>query len=75
VAQALGPKARHAVIANAGHGTLALPCLRDAVYRFVDAASDDEALKVDADCALELPRPPVFVPVQARAVDELGAAR
>jgi hypothetical protein len=28
---------------------------------------DDEALKVDADCAKAMPRPPAFVPVQAPA--------
>jgi pimeloyl-ACP methyl ester carboxylesterase len=60
VAQALGAKARHVVVANAGHGLLALGCLRDALFRFVDAASDDEALKVDAGCATAIPRPPMF---------------
>lgn len=60
VAQALGAKARHVVVANAGHGVMGLACLRDAVYRFVDAASDEEALKVDADCAKAIPRPPMF---------------
>ena len=37
VAQALGAKARHAVVPNAGHGVMALACLRDAVLRFIDA--------------------------------------
>ncbi|MDH4391278.1 MAG: alpha/beta hydrolase, partial [Aquabacterium sp.] len=61
-AQALGPLARHIVVPHAGHGTLALPCLRDAVARFIttDAASD--ALASRADCAASLPRPPAFVP-------------
>jgi pimeloyl-ACP methyl ester carboxylesterase len=62
VAQALGAKARHTVVPNAGHGLLALPCVRDAVFRFVDAADDDQALRADTDCAREIPRPPVFVP-------------
>ena len=60
VAQALGAKARHSVVPNAGHGVMGLACMRDALYRFVDAASDDDALKVDADCARAIPRPPMF---------------
>ena len=60
--RALGAKARHEVVPNAGHGLLALPCVRDAVFRFVDAADDADALRVDADCARGIPRPPVFVP-------------
>lgn len=59
-AKALGPKARHVVVPEAGHGVMALPCLRDTIFRFVDAAGDDEALQVDADCARGLPRPPAF---------------
>jgi pimeloyl-ACP methyl ester carboxylesterase len=62
VARALGPKARHDVVPNAGHGLLSLPCVREAVFRFVDAADDENALQVDAACARDLPRPPVFVP-------------
>ena len=60
VADALGAKARHVVVPNAGHGVMALGCLRDAVFRFVDAASDDEALALNADCAAGVPRPPMF---------------
>jgi pimeloyl-ACP methyl ester carboxylesterase len=62
VAQRLGPKARHDIVPNAGHGLLALPCLPDAVFRFVDAADDAQALRVDAACARDVPRPPAFVP-------------
>lgn len=65
VAQALGPKARHVVVPNVGHGVLQVACLRDAVHRFIDAADDAEALKVDTSCAGSVPRPPAFVPVQA----------
>ena len=72
VAQALGAKARHVVVPQAGHGVMALPCMRDVLFRFIDAASDDEALKVDADCAKGIPRPLAFVPVTAPAP---GAAR
>jgi pimeloyl-ACP methyl ester carboxylesterase len=65
VAKALGPLARHVVVPNAGHGLLALPCQRDVLFRFIDAASDGQALIVDADCAAAIPRPPAFVPVAA----------
>jgi pimeloyl-ACP methyl ester carboxylesterase len=62
VARALGTKARHIVVANAGHGLMNLGCLRDAVFRFVDAATEEEALQVDANCAATIPRPPMFRP-------------
>jgi pimeloyl-ACP methyl ester carboxylesterase len=69
IAQALGAKARHTVVPNAGHGVMALPCVRDAVLRFIEAADDDAALKVDASCAAALPRPRLFVPLgQAASV-------
>lgn len=67
VAKLLGAKARHVVVPQSGHGTLALACMRDAVMRFVDAATDDEAMKVDASCAANMPRATVFVPLQAAA--------
>jgi pimeloyl-ACP methyl ester carboxylesterase len=60
VARALGTKARHVVVPNAGHGVMGLGCMRDVLYRFVDAASDDEALKVETACAAKIPRPPMF---------------
>jgi len=63
IARALGAKARHTVVPNAGHGVMALPCVRDAVLRFIEAADDDAALKVDASCAATLPRPRLFVPL------------
>ncbi len=62
VAQALGPQARHAVVDNAGHGVMGLLCMRDALFRFIDAESDADALKVDLGCASRLPRPPAFLP-------------
>jgi len=67
VARALGAKARHVVVPAAGHGVMGLGCLRDAVFRFIDAAGDDEALRVEADCARGIPRPPAFVPVGSGA--------
>lgn len=63
LARALGLKARHTVVPHAGHGVMALPCLRDAVQRFIDAPNDVEALAVSADCAAGVPRPRVFVPL------------
>lgn len=65
VARLLGAKARHVLVPQAGHGTLALACMRDAVVRFVDAASDEEAMTVDTSCAAGMPRPTVFVPLGA----------
>lgn len=70
VARQLGAKAKHLVVPNAGHGVMALPCLRDVLFRFVDAADDTAALAVDAGCAAALPRPPVLAPLAAS-----GAAR
>ena len=67
VARALGPKARHVVVANAGHGVLGVGCMRDVLYRFIDAGSDGEALAVDAACAANIPRPPAFRPIGADA--------
>jgi len=61
--KALGAKARHVVVPNAGHGVMSLGCMRDVVFRFIDAATDDEAQQVDAGCAQAIPRPPAFVPV------------
>ncbi len=67
VAKALGANARHVVVPQAGHGVMALPCMRDVVYRFIDAADAAAALAVDADCAAGVPRPPAFVPPAASA--------
>ena len=64
VAQALGETALHVVVPNAGHGLMGLGCLRDLVYRFIDAHEDAQALALDTTCASDIPRPPAFVPVQ-----------
>ncbi len=63
VALALGPLARHVVVANAGHGVLGVDCMRDVVFRFIDAVDDSEAAAVDAGCAAGVPRPLAFRPV------------
>ena len=67
IASALGARARHAVVPAAGHGVMGLACVRDAVFRFIDAADDTAALQVDADCARGVPRPPAFEPVGVEA--------
>jgi hypothetical protein len=55
------------IVPNAGHGVMGIGCMRDVLYRFVDAASDDEALKVDASCITSIPRPPMFAPTELKA--------
>jgi pimeloyl-ACP methyl ester carboxylesterase len=77
-ALALGAKARHVVVPQAGHGVMGLGCMRDVIFKFIDADSDDEALKVDAGCAAAMPRPGAFVPVSdlpAASVAASGATR
>jgi pimeloyl-ACP methyl ester carboxylesterase len=65
VAKALGVKARHIVLAEAGHGVMGIGCMGDVIERFVAATSDDQALSQDAGCAAKVPRPPVFLPLSA----------
>ncbi|MDQ2927102.1 MAG: alpha/beta hydrolase, partial [Pseudomonadota bacterium] len=60
VARALGPLARHVVVANGGHGVMAIGCMRDVVFRFIDAPTNTGAIAVDASCAARVPRPPAF---------------
>ena len=67
VAQGLGSRAQHIVVAEAGHGVMGVGCMRELVFRFIDAKEDSAALPQDASCALHIPRPPVFLPVQAAA--------
>jgi pimeloyl-ACP methyl ester carboxylesterase len=67
VAEALGAKARHVVVPQAGHGVMGLGCMRDAIFHFVDAATDDLALRVEAECARRIPRPADYAPISARA--------
>ena len=64
VAQALGPKARHVVVPNAGHGVMSLGCMPEVMQRFLDADDDATALAVDARCVQGIPRPPVFQPLK-----------
>ncbi|WP_253950290.1 alpha/beta hydrolase [Methylibium sp. T29] len=62
VVKALGPRARHVVVPNAGHGVMAIGCTRELLYRFIDADDEAQALAVDAGCLAHLPRPPAFEP-------------
>ena len=68
VARALGPNAVHVVVANAGHGVMAIGCARDVIYRFIDAADDADAVAVDASCLKAIPRPLAFQPLTSDAV-------
>lgn len=67
--QALGTghpeRVQHIVVPEAGHGVMAVGCMRDIVFRFIDAKSDTAALPQDAACATRIPRPTAFQPVQA----------
>jgi pimeloyl-ACP methyl ester carboxylesterase len=74
-AQALGSKARHVIVPNAGHGVMGIGCMRDVLYRFVEASTDDEALQVDATCVTEIPRPPMFEPIAVQPVAGLGLSK
>ncbi|MDC8786555.1 alpha/beta hydrolase [Roseateles koreensis] len=65
VAKALGARAQHIVVPEAGHGVMALGCMREVIYRFIDTPDDSTALPQDASCASKIPHPTVFVPVQA----------
>ncbi len=75
VTRALGPLARHVVVANAGHGVMAIGCMRDVIYRFIDATANADALAVDASCAAHVPRPPAFETIGAARASASGAAQ
>lgn len=57
----LGANARHVQVPHAGHGVMGIGCMRDVLYRFVEAATDAEALRVETSCVTAIPRPPMFV--------------
>lgn len=62
VAAALGPKARHVVLPQLGHGVLAQACARDLAMRFIDADDDAGAATAGPGCDTPVPRPPLFRP-------------
>ena len=65
IAALLGPQAVHAVVPQAGHGVMALPCMRELIHRFIDTREDAAALKgVDASCASKIPRPGAYLPIE-----------
>ncbi|MBV8033983.1 alpha/beta fold hydrolase [Roseateles sp.] len=68
VARALGAghpeRVQHLVVPEAGHGVMAVACVRDLMFRFIDAKTDATALPQDGACATRIPRPPAFQPVQ-----------
>jgi pimeloyl-ACP methyl ester carboxylesterase len=68
VTQALGAKARHVLVPNWGHGVMSVGCMRDVVFRFVDAADDAAALQTPAECAKNIPSPPFSIPIKAASV-------
>ena len=45
--EALASGADLVVVPQAGHGVMSLPCMRDVLFRFIDAASDADALAVE----------------------------
>lgn len=63
-AQALGARARHVVVPNAGHGVMGIGCMRDVLFRFIDAEAEADALQVDTTCIEGIPRPPAFQPIR-----------
>lgn len=71
VAKALGAghpeRVQHVVVPESGHGVMAVGCMRDVMFKFIDAKTDDAALPLDATCATRIPRPPAFQPVQGGA--------
>ncbi len=61
VTQALGPMARHVVVAEAGHGIMGVGCTRDVLFQFVNAKTTDLAQAVNTQCLANIPRPLAFV--------------
>ena len=66
VAKLLGSKAQHIVVPEAGHGVMGVGCMREVLFRFIDAKTDAAALPQDAGL-----RHPHSAPHRVRA----GAAR
>jgi pimeloyl-ACP methyl ester carboxylesterase len=65
VVKALGAKAKHVIAPNWGHGVMSAGCMRDVVFRFVDAANDAAALQTPSACAQHIPGPPFSIPIKA----------
>lgn len=72
VARALGAKARHLSVDNAGHGLLAHGCVRDVLYRYINARDEADAIRVDAACIRQIPRPLAWQAPVAAAAQKTG---
>lgn len=59
IQKALGAKAQHIIVPEAGHGVMGIGCVRDAVQRFIQADTD-HAIPQEAPCANTIPRPVAF---------------
>ena len=72
VAAQLGSQVQHIVVPQAGHGIMGVGCMRDIIFKFIDAKEDAQALPQDAACAIRIPRAGVFVPTQFAPADDKG---
>lgn len=79
VARALGAadqaRVQHIVVPEAGHGVMPVGCMRDLLFRFIDAKTDAAALPQDAACATRIPRPVAFQPIQPNPTALQGAPK
>ena len=57
-------RVQHIVVPEAGHGVMPIGCMRDLIFRFINAKTDGTALPQDAACATRIPRPVAFQPIQ-----------
>ena len=65
VSAALGAKAQHIIVPEAGHGVMAIGCMRDVIHRFISSKNDIAALPQEAGCVSKIPRPGAVVPIAA----------
>ena len=63
------------VVPEAGHGVMPIGCVRDLLFRFIDAKTDAAALPQDAACATRIPRPVAFQPIQPNPTALQGAPK
>jgi len=52
------PAGRHVIVAGAGHGTMAMPCVTSMIHAFLDGADT-----LEVGCAAASERPPFFIDV------------
>lgn len=71
----LGKQVQHVVVPNSGHGVMGLACVRDIIFKFIDTPEDAAALPQDAACAIRVPRPGVFVPMQGPNAEAQAGAQ